>query len=43
MKRATVAIEDKRFYHHGGVDYVGVVRAAFKNVTSDETRRAARR
>ena len=37
MKRATVAIEDKRFYHHGGVDYVGVVRAAFKNVTSDET------
>jgi penicillin-binding protein 1A len=37
MKRATIAIEDKRFYHHGGVDYVGVVRAAVKNVTSDET------
>jgi len=37
MKRATVAIEDKRFYHHGGVDYVGVVRAAVKNVTSDAT------
>jgi penicillin-binding protein 1A len=35
MKRATVAIEDKRFYKHGGVDYVGIVRAAFKNVTSD--------
>ena len=37
MKRATVAIEDKRFYKHGGVDYVGIVRAAFKNVTSDES------
>jgi penicillin-binding protein 1A len=35
MKRATVAIEDKRFYKHGGVDYVGIVRAAVKNVTSD--------
>ena len=37
MKRATVAIEDKRFYKHGGVDYVGVVRAAVKNLTSDRT------
>jgi len=37
MKRATVAIEDKRFYKHGGVDYVGIVRAAVKNVTSDTT------
>ena len=36
MKRATVAIEDKRFYKHGGVDYVGIVRAAVKNATSDE-------
>jgi penicillin-binding protein 1A len=35
MKRATVAIEDKRFYKHGGVDYVGIVRAAVRNVTSD--------
>ncbi len=34
-KQATVAIEDRRFYKHGGVDYVGVVRAAVKNVTSD--------
>lgn len=36
MKRATVAIEDRRFYKHDGVDYVGVVRAAIKNVTSDD-------
>ncbi|HST41766.1 MAG TPA: transglycosylase domain-containing protein [Conexibacter sp.] len=35
LKRATVAIEDKRFYKHRGVDYVGVVRAAVKNVTED--------
>ena len=37
MKQATVAIEDRRFYQHGGVDYLGVVRAAVKNVTSDST------
>ena len=37
MKRATIAIEDKRFYQHGGVDYVGIVRAAVKNVTTDRT------
>ncbi|MBS1869879.1 MAG: transglycosylase domain-containing protein [Actinobacteria bacterium] len=37
MKRATVAIEDKRFYKHGGVDPVGLLRAAVKNVTSDTT------
>lgn len=36
-KQATIAIEDKRFYKHGGVDYVGIVRAAVKNVTSDES------
>jgi penicillin-binding protein 1A len=27
MARATVAIEDRRFYEHGGVDPVGIVRA----------------
>ena len=37
MKQATVAIEDKRFYRHRGVDFEGVVRAAFKNVQSDQT------
>src|SRR3954451_17366434 len=29
-----VAIEDERFYHHGGVDYESIVRAAFRDVTS---------
>ena len=36
MKEATVAIEDRRFYQHDGVDYVGVVRAAIKNATSED-------
>jgi penicillin-binding protein 1A len=37
MKQATVAIEDKRFYEHGGVDFEGIVRAAVKNLESDQT------
>ena len=37
MKDATVAIEDKRFYKHKGVDFEGVVRAAIKNAESGET------
>jgi penicillin-binding protein 1A len=28
MKNATVAIEDKRFYQHHGVDFTGIARAA---------------
>ncbi len=36
-KRATVAIEDQRFYHHGGVDPEGIVRAAFRNIGSGKT------
>jgi penicillin-binding protein 1A len=32
MKDATVAIEDSRFYKHKGVDFEGIVRAAFKNL-----------
>ncbi len=32
LKDATVAIEDARFYDHHGVDYEGIVRAAFKNL-----------
>jgi penicillin-binding protein 1A len=28
MPKAVVAIEDRRFYEHGGVDYVGIIRAA---------------
>lgn len=31
MKEAVLAIEDARFYQHGGVDYLGVVRAGLAN------------
>src|SRR5215218_2331755 len=34
VRDATVAIEDERFYRHKGVDFEGVVRAAFKNASS---------
>ena len=34
MKHAILAAEDERFYQHGGVDYLSVLRAAFANVTS---------
>jgi penicillin-binding protein 1A len=33
MKKAVLAIEDDRFYEHGGVDYIGIVRAAVHNLT----------
>ena len=32
MKDAVLAIEDARFFSHGGVDYLGVVRAGLANV-----------
>jgi penicillin-binding protein 1A len=34
LPRATVAIEDRRFWQHGGVDYVGIARAAWKDVSA---------
>src|SRR4051812_40304735 len=34
MKQAMVAVEDRRFYHHKGVDYPGILRAAAKDATS---------
>jgi penicillin-binding protein 1A len=32
MKNAVLAIEDSRFYQHGGVDYIGVIRAGLANM-----------
>jgi penicillin-binding protein 1A len=37
MSKAVVAIEDRRFYEHGGVDYVGIVRAAVADVRAGKT------
>jgi penicillin-binding protein 1A len=38
---AIVAAEDERFYQHGGVDYVGVARAALSNFASGGVRQGA--
>ncbi len=37
LRQATVAVEDRRFYQHKGVDFEGVVRASFRNLTSGKT------
>jgi penicillin-binding protein 1A len=37
MQDATIAIEDQRFYHHGGIDYEGILRAAIKNIEAGKT------
>jgi penicillin-binding protein 1A len=36
LQLATVAIEDQRFYEHGGVDYEGILRAALKDLEAGE-------
>lgn len=40
MKKAVLAIEDDRFFEHGGVDYIGILRAAIHNL-SGGTRQGA--
>jgi penicillin-binding protein 1A len=32
LREATVAIEDRRFWSHGGVDYQGIIRAGIKDI-----------
>lgn len=32
LQNAVVAVEDSRFYEHGGIDVRGIARAAFRNV-----------
>ena len=41
MISAIIAAEDERFYQHGGVDYVGVARAALSNFVSGGVRQGA--
>lgn len=33
VKQATISIEDKNFYKHFGLDFVGILRAAFNTLT----------
>ncbi len=41
MTQAVLAIEDARFYEHGGVDYKGVMRAALANLGSFKSQGAS--
>ena len=34
LPKSTTAIEDRRFWQHGAVDYVGIARAAWRDVTA---------
>jgi penicillin-binding protein 1A len=36
MPKATIAIEDRRFYQHDGVDVEGIARALWKNVSAGQ-------
>ncbi|OGN30643.1 MAG: hypothetical protein A3I92_01785 [Candidatus Yanofskybacteria bacterium RIFCSPLOWO2_02_FULL_43_10b] len=36
IKQATLAAEDSSFYDHGGLDFKGILRSFFKNVSSFE-------
>lgn len=37
LKQATIALEDRDFYKHGGFDMKGITRAAFANITGGST------
>jgi penicillin-binding protein 1A len=37
MSKATVAIEDRRFYQHGGIDFQGIARAAVNDIKAGRT------
>ncbi|TDC96311.1 penicillin-binding protein [Saccharopolyspora aridisoli] len=41
MKAAITAVEDKRYWHHGGVDWHGTIRALATNISSGETAQGA--
>ncbi len=41
MIDAFLAIEDRQFYEHSGINYMAILRAAFSNLTSSGTRGAS--
>jgi penicillin-binding protein 1A len=41
LRNAIIAAEDERFYEHPGIDYVGVMRAAYANLVAGGRRQGA--
>src|SRR2546422_5837456 len=41
LKAAILAAEDERFYEHAGIDYIGVMRAAYANLVAGGRRQGA--
>ena len=41
LVNAVVAVEDAKFYQHGGYDFFGIIRAALKNLTAGHVRQGA--
>ncbi len=41
LKQAILAAEDDRFYEHGGIDYIGVLRAAYFNFSAGSVQQGA--
>lgn len=41
MQKAVIAVEDKRFYEHGGIDPAGMLRAFAKNALTDDVQGAS--
>src|SRR5881409_3061375 len=41
LKNAIIAAEDERFYQHPGIDYIGVLRAAYANLVAGGRRQGA--
>ena len=41
LKAAILAAEDERFYQHAGIDYIGVMRAAYANLVAGGRRQGA--
>jgi penicillin-binding protein 1A len=41
LKNAIISAEDERFYEHAGIDYIGVLRAAYMNLISGGRRQGA--
>src|SRR4051794_22028892 len=41
MQQAVIAVEDKRFYQHGGIDPAGMLRAFAKNALTDDLQGAS--